>query len=136
MVLGIVWIYGITSILAVVFGHVALSQIKRSQGGQRGRGMAIAGLVLGYVGIVALIAIIVVIASVDFDEHPDAATCSNDAQVLTVAEDAYRTENGAYGTESDLVGRYIQHESHWHDVRLSTGREVYELVGVNGCPDP
>lgn len=38
------------SILAVIFGHIALSQIKRS--GEAGRGMAIAGLVLGYVSLV------------------------------------------------------------------------------------
>lgn len=35
------------TVLAVVFGHIALSQIKRT--GERGRGMAIVGLVLGYV---------------------------------------------------------------------------------------
>ena len=35
------------TLLAVVFGHVALSQIKRT--GEGGRGMAIAGLVLGYI---------------------------------------------------------------------------------------
>jgi hypothetical protein len=51
MVLGIVWVYWIGSILAIVFGHVALSQIKKSGGTQGGRGMAIAGLVLGYVSI-------------------------------------------------------------------------------------
>ncbi|MHA3022252.1 peptidylprolyl isomerase [Mycobacterium sp. BMJ-28] len=33
--------------LGIVFGHVSLSQIKRS--GEEGRGMAIAGLVIGYV---------------------------------------------------------------------------------------
>jgi uncharacterized membrane protein len=52
LVLGIVWIYWIGSILAIVFGHVALSQIKKSNGTQSGRGMAIAGLVLGYLAIV------------------------------------------------------------------------------------
>ena len=76
------------------------------------------------------------IASIDFDEHPDAFTCRADAEVLTVAEDAYRTENGVYATEDELVGGYLQDESHWHDIRLGTGREVYELVGVNGCPNP
>jgi hypothetical protein len=35
-------------ILAIVFGHVALAQIRRSGGAQRGRGLAIAGLVVGY----------------------------------------------------------------------------------------
>lgn len=49
LVLGIVWVYWITSVLAVIFGHVALGEIKRSGGTVGGRGMAIAGLVLGYV---------------------------------------------------------------------------------------
>lgn len=35
-------------VLGVVFGHLALSQIRRT--GEAGRGMAIAGLVLGYIG--------------------------------------------------------------------------------------
>ena len=40
--------FGIPSILAVVFGHVALSQIRRDFS-LAGRGMAIGGLVAGYV---------------------------------------------------------------------------------------
>ena len=42
--------------VAVITGHVALAQIKRSNGAQKGRGLAIAGTVLGYVGILALAA--------------------------------------------------------------------------------
>lgn len=37
------------SLLAVIFGHIALSQIGKT--GQGGRGLAIAGLVLGYIGV-------------------------------------------------------------------------------------
>jgi hypothetical protein len=59
MVLGILWLYWIGSILALVFGYVANSQIKRSGGQQGGRGMAIAGIVLGWVGIGLLILTIV-----------------------------------------------------------------------------
>lgn len=33
--------------LGIVFGHIALSQIRRT--GEEGRGMAVAGLVIGYV---------------------------------------------------------------------------------------
>jgi hypothetical protein len=51
MVLGILWIWWIGSILAVIFGHVSLKQIAQSGGTQGGRGMAIAGLVLGYIGV-------------------------------------------------------------------------------------
>lgn len=35
-------------ILGVIFGHVAMSQIGRSQGREQGSGMAIAGLIIGY----------------------------------------------------------------------------------------
>jgi hypothetical protein len=55
---------GITWILGIVFGHVALVQINRS--GEDGRGLAIAGLVIGYLfllGIVAFIAIFVLAAN-------------------------------------------------------------------------
>lgn len=40
-------------LLGIVFGHIALSQIKRS--GEGGRGLAIAGTTLGYIGTAALI---------------------------------------------------------------------------------
>ncbi|MGY1729149.1 DUF4190 domain-containing protein [Geodermatophilus sp. SYSU D01062] len=49
MVLGILWIYWIGSVLALVFGYIARSQIRER--GESGDGMAIAGIVLGWVGI-------------------------------------------------------------------------------------
>lgn len=61
MVLGIVGIllgycmFAVPCILAVILGHVALVQIKRT--GQNGRGMAITGLVLGYIVLGVLAAI-------------------------------------------------------------------------------
>ena len=51
LVLGIVWIYGIGAILALVFGYQAKRQIDASNGREGGRGLAIAGIVLGWVGI-------------------------------------------------------------------------------------
>lgn len=62
LVLGLVgiflWILAVPSVLAVVFGHVALTSIGRSGGAQRGAGMAIAGLVLGYLELLGFIALI------------------------------------------------------------------------------
>lgn len=60
MVLGILWIYGIGAILALVFGYSAKSQIDQSGGTQTGRGMAVAGIVLGWVGIGGLLLVIIV----------------------------------------------------------------------------
>lgn len=39
------------SILGIIFGHIALSEIKRANGWYTGRGMALAGLIIGYAGI-------------------------------------------------------------------------------------
>jgi len=56
LVLGILWLYWVGSILAVIFGHIALVQTRERR--QGGRGMAIAGLVLGYVGVGMLVLVI------------------------------------------------------------------------------
>ena len=55
LVLGILWLYWIGSILALIFGMIAKSQIDQSGGYQQGRGLAIAGIVLGWVGVGFLI---------------------------------------------------------------------------------
>ena len=51
LVLGIIWLCGLGSLLATIFGAVALSQISRSRGQLEGKGLAIAGLVLGILGL-------------------------------------------------------------------------------------
>jgi hypothetical protein len=51
MVLGILWFYWVGSVLALVFGYVAKGQIDASRGTQGGRGMATAGIVLGWIGV-------------------------------------------------------------------------------------
>jgi len=60
MVLGILWIYWIGSILAIIFGFVAYGQIKQRR--QGGRGMATAGLILGFIGVGTLVLVILVVA--------------------------------------------------------------------------
>ena len=60
LVLGILWLYGVGAILALIFGYMAKGQIDRSGGMQTGRGLAIAGIVLGWIGIAALIIFIIV----------------------------------------------------------------------------
>jgi hypothetical protein len=57
MVLGILWIYWIGSILALVFGYVAKRQIRER--GESGGGMATAGIVLGWVGVGFLVVFLV-----------------------------------------------------------------------------
>ncbi|HEU5198087.1 MAG TPA: DUF4190 domain-containing protein [Ktedonobacterales bacterium] len=68
MVLGLcIFIAGfLTGIPAIILGHMALGEINRSGGMQDGRGMAITGLVLGYLsaaGLVCLCLYFVLIAA-------------------------------------------------------------------------
>src|SRR3954452_12943950 len=62
LIAGFFWLGWFGSFLAVIFGHVALSQIKQSNGTQEGNGLAIAGLVLGYMGLATLLLVILVSA--------------------------------------------------------------------------
>lgn len=48
---------GLASIGAIILGHIALVQIKKSDGQLTGRGLAIAGLVMGYVWVALEIAV-------------------------------------------------------------------------------
>src|SRR4051794_38670835 len=51
LVLGILCLCGVGSLLATIFGAVALGQIEKSNGRLTGKAMAIAGLVLGLIGL-------------------------------------------------------------------------------------
>lgn len=51
LVCGVLFMCAPASIAAIILGHLALADIKRAAGRITGQGMAIAGLVLGYVGI-------------------------------------------------------------------------------------
>ena len=61
LVLSVLWGLWLGSALAVVFGHIALRQIARSRDTESGSGLAIAGLVIGYLGLVLLVVALIFI---------------------------------------------------------------------------
>ena len=62
LIAGFLWIGWLGSIAAVIMGHIALGQIKESGGREQGSGLAIAGLVLGYLGVATLTRVVIVAA--------------------------------------------------------------------------
>jgi len=50
LVCGIFFLFLPTAIAAIILGHISRSEIRRSTGRLRGSGMALAGLILGYMG--------------------------------------------------------------------------------------
>jgi hypothetical protein len=59
------------SLAAIITGHIALSQIKKT--GEQGRGLAIAGLIIGYIGLVVGIIVVIfwIIALTTFANNPE-----------------------------------------------------------------
>lgn len=51
LVCGVLFLCAPASIAAIILGHLALVDIKRSAGRMAGQGLAIAGLVMGYLGV-------------------------------------------------------------------------------------
>ena len=93
---------------AIVFGHIALSQIKKSAGRLGGRGIAIAGLVLGYLGI-AIIPPILIIAAIAIPNLLRARTAANEAstvsaiRMIDTAQVTYQATYPAIGYARDLA---------------------------------
>ncbi len=95
--------------------------------------MAIAGLVLGYVGV-AVLALVIVLVAVGATDTNSSASCRSDATVLGVTEEAYFSQNDVYGSESELLASgLLSRGSDLHNIRLVDGGADYELVGINGC---
>jgi hypothetical protein len=52
--LGIIWLFGIGSLLAIVLGYRGMKEIRASDGHQGGWALALAGLITGVVGLASL----------------------------------------------------------------------------------
>lgn len=63
LVFGVFWMFGLGSVLAVIFGFIAKKQIEESDGTQGGQGLAIAGLVLGFFGVAMFVIAIIALAA-------------------------------------------------------------------------
>jgi type IV pilus assembly protein PilA len=98
-------------IVAIVLGHISLSEIKKSGGRIKGEGLAIAGLVMGYLGILAIP--LILIAAIAIPNLLRAKMTANEASAvgsvrnLIAAEASYQSAHQDAGFTcnlSDLSG--------------------------------
>jgi len=85
----------IGAIIAVVLGHMGLNEIKKSAGRLKGEGMAIAGMILGYIQIATFPIFILIIAAIAIPNIIKSKMAANEAsaigslRTLTTAEIEY-----------------------------------------------
>jgi len=137
---------------AIICGHVALSKIKQSQGALTGGGQALAGLIMGYLGIV-MIPIVGLMAAMAIPAFQKVRTTSierammNDARQIGAAAQQYFMENNvesvpfAYdrttGTVSGPLAMYVKKIGKGYTVtpiRLYTDKDFQLANPILGPP--
>ena len=101
----------LAGIPAVILGHISRANIRKSFGQLKGEGMALAGLIMGYISI-ALIPVIFIIAAIAIPALVRARETTQESKAVSslhtiqTAESAYRTfASGKYGGIPDLIDR-------------------------------
>ena len=106
LVVGIVALFAVAAITAVVLGHLSRPQIRRSGGKLKGYGIALAGLILGYIGI-GLIAVLLTSVLVN---PPHTRQAANEAsavgslRTLNVAAVTYSTQCAGFPATLATMG--------------------------------
>lgn len=94
LVLSILWIFGIGTVLGIIFGHVSRGQIKKRP--QRGAGVALAGLIIGYVGLVATVVLYANISKIIHSNTVQNVVAQQDINDAASAERSYFKAAGSF----------------------------------------
>jgi hypothetical protein len=131
LVLGILWIFWIGSILAAIFGHVGLGQIRRR--GQSGRGMALAGVVLGWAGIALLVSVVVLATVTGFNAEDRKPPAQILRDAVAASENASSVHlSGWSGSSSSLVDADLVLSKGASGGSLTESEGAIGLVVANG----
>lgn len=115
LVCGLLFFVPMAFIAAVVFGHLALSEIRKSAGRLKGEGLAMAGLVLAYIWI-AGIPIFLILAAIAIPNFLRARMAANESsavasmRTIETAEVTYSTNHPDRGCTcylGDLSGEQL-----------------------------
>ena len=122
------------SIIAIIFGHLSLAEIRRSAGRLQGHGLAVAGLVLGYMGIAVIP--VLIIAAIAIPNLLRARMAANESsavagiRTLITAEISYAANHRAAGftcSLSDLSSDQLITSN------LATGRQSGYAFELSNC---
>lgn len=132
LIFGLLSLFTPFAIAAVIFGHLSLSEIRKSARRLTGNGMAIAGLVLGYAGL-ASVPVILIIAAIAIPNLLRARMAANESSAvaavstLNVAEEVYSQAHPATGYTCALS------DLDQVDSKLKSGRKLGYLFELRDC---
>lgn len=107
LVCGLLFFIPLAFLAAIIFGHLGLSEIRKSAGRLKGEGLAIAGLILGYLWI-AGIPMLLIVAAIAIPNLLRARIAANEASAVAMvrtvaaAETTYAVEHPQEGFTCSL----------------------------------
>jgi type II secretory pathway pseudopilin PulG len=101
-ILSLTFFWIVAGIPAIILGHMSRSQIKKSMGKLKGDGMALAGLIMGYISVATLPFIVMIIAAIAIPNLLRARIAANEAASVG----AIRTINTANVTYAATYGGF------------------------------
>lgn len=144
MICGLFFCIPAAAIAAIVFGHLALSEIKASGGRLLGHGRAMTGLILGYIGVAA-IPFVLIVAAIAIPTLLRQKIAANEAsavqsmRAINSAQILYYSQYPKIGYAcklSDLGGSSSAPSSEAAgliDAQLASGAKSGYSFQINGC---
>jgi Domain of unknown function (DUF4190) len=132
---GLLFFVPLAFVAAIVFGHLGLSEIRRSAGRLKGEGIAIAGLVLGYLWI-AGIPIALVLAPIAIPNLQRARIAADEVsaiagvRTITAAETSYAAAHSGEGYTCSLSSL---RQTGLISQRVANGQKNGYVFELSGC---
>jgi competence protein ComGC len=132
---GLLFFVPLAFVAAIVFGHLGLSEIRRSAGRLKGEGIAIAGLVLGYLWI-AGIPIMLILTAIAIPNLQRARIAANEVsaiaavRTITAAETSYAAAHTDQGYTCSLLS--LQ-QTGLISRRVANGQKNGYVFELSGC---
>jgi Tfp pilus assembly protein PilE len=101
----------LAGIPAIILGHISRSDIRKSGGRLKGEGLALAGLIMGYISL-AIIPLILIVAAIAIPSLIRSRQAAHEAAAvatlwrINTAEETYKsTASGRFGQMTDLIDK-------------------------------